>query len=45
MSVKSIILNQSDLMNRLFCSFTPKDKLEQRLSGNSGAKQLLKEIK
>lgn len=32
MSVKSIILNQSDLMNRLFCSFTPKDKLDQRLA-------------
>lgn len=29
---KSILLNQSDLMNRLFCSFTPKDKLEQRLA-------------
>lgn len=32
MNNRSIILNQSDLMNRLFCSFTPKDKLEQRLA-------------
>lgn len=29
---KSILLNQSDLMNRLFCSFTQKDKLEEKLA-------------
>ena len=28
----TITLTQQSLMNRLFCSFTPKDKLEQRLA-------------
>jgi len=28
----TITLTQESLMNRLFCSFTPKDKLEQRLA-------------
>lgn len=28
----TITLTQASLMNRLFCSFTPKDKLEQRLA-------------
>ncbi len=27
-----ITLTQESLMNRLFCSFTPKDKLDQRLA-------------
>lgn len=32
MNNRSIILNQSDLMNRLFCSFTQKDKLDSKLA-------------
>ena len=28
---ETIRLTQSQLMNRLFCSFTPKDKLEDKL--------------
>lgn len=28
----TITLTQESLMNRLFCSFTPKDKLDQRLA-------------
>jgi hypothetical protein len=28
----SITLTQQSLMNRLFCSFTPKDRLDQRLA-------------
>ena len=32
----TITLTQESLMNRLFCSFTPKDKLDQRLAEING---------
>jgi len=37
----TITLTQESLMNRLFCSFTPKDKLDQRLAEINGQNKIL----
>ncbi len=37
----TITLTQESLMNRLFCSFTPKDRLEQRLAEINGQYRIL----
>ena len=37
----TITLTQDLLMNRLFCSFTPKDKLEERLAEINGQYKIL----